>query len=179
MTALTKIRRLKLFSAFCCCVGIALSLFAFHVENKKQHDDSYVAMCDINEHVSCSKVFTSKYGRGFGLLQLFLDEDSPLIQPNPVYGIIFYVTTFLLSFGNYVFVARIQLMMCILANSGSVYLGYILYFVLHDMCVVCISTYVVNFALLMSAIFRISNLKLLATETGGHIQPGRTSKKRV
>lgn len=32
---------------------------------------------------------------------------------------------------------------------GSVYLGYILFFILHDTCVVCISTYVVNVCLLI------------------------------
>jgi len=178
-STLMKLRRLKSFANFCCFLGIALSLFAFYVEKKKHQDESYVALCDINEQVSCSKVFTSKYGRGFGLLQFFLEEDSPLIQPNPVYGIIFYFINFLLGMGNYMFLAKAQFIMCIMANCGSVYLGYILYFVLQDMCVVCISTYAVNFALLMSTIFRKSNLKQLSIETGGPILAERNLKKGV
>ena len=40
--------------------------------------------------------------------------------------------------------ALLNLLFSIMSCLGSVYLGYILYFVLHDVCVVCISTYVVN-----------------------------------
>ncbi len=69
-----------------------------------------------------------------------------------------------------------------MANLGSVYLGYILYFVLEDICVVCVSTYVVNFVLLMLTLLRISNLKQFGLETGGPIlQTGgfNKTKKRV
>ena len=38
-----------------------------------------------------------RYGKGFGLLQYILDENSPLIQPNPVYGAIFYTLVLLLG----------------------------------------------------------------------------------
>lgn len=37
----------------------------------------------------------------------------------------------------------------LLSCIGSVYLGYILFYILHDTCVVCISTYVVNACLLI------------------------------
>lgn len=43
-----------------CLAGIALSIYALHVELSKAHDKDYKALCDINEHMSCSKVFTSK-----------------------------------------------------------------------------------------------------------------------
>ena len=149
-----------------------------------------------------------RYGKGFGLLQYILDENSPLIQPNPVYGAIFYTLVLLLGIphslmtfsllekcsltfclffhliglGNYLFLARVQMLLCIMANIGSVYLGYILYFVLEDICVVCVSTYFVNFVLLIVNLLRISNLKQLSLETGGPIlQTGgfNKTKKRV
>lgn len=41
-------------------VGLILAGYALFVEHKKAQDDSYTAMCDIDEHMSCSKVFTSK-----------------------------------------------------------------------------------------------------------------------
>ena len=69
-----------------------------------------------------------------------------------------------------------------MANIGSVYLGYILYFVLEDICVVCISTYVVNLILLITTLLRVSNLKQFGLETGGPIlQVGgfNKTKKRV
>ena len=68
-----------------------------------------MAFCDISHlQMSCSKVFSSKYGRGFGLVSLILPEDHPLNQPNSVYGIIFYSLFLLLSFLNLRFIARLQ-----------------------------------------------------------------------
>lgn len=72
--------------------------------------------------------------------------------------------------------------MCTMANIGSIYLAYILFFILEDNCVVCVSTYVVNFLLLVMALLRISKLKQYSLETGGPIlQTGGFSKtkKRV
>ena len=43
----------------------------------------------------------------------------------------------------------------ILANVGSVYLGYILFFILKDVCIVCISTYVINFLLLVCSVTKL------------------------
>ena len=43
-----------------CVVGIALSGYALHVELSHSHNKEYKALCDINEHMSCSKVFSSK-----------------------------------------------------------------------------------------------------------------------
>lgn len=57
-----------------------------------------------------------------------------------------------------------QLVLCIFGNLGSVYLGYILYFILQDLCVVCVSTYIVNFILLLLCLLRRSNLKSLHAE---------------
>lgn len=42
------------------CIGILVSCYAYYVETSKEVDTSYVALCDINPSVSCSKVFTSK-----------------------------------------------------------------------------------------------------------------------
>ena len=72
-------------------------------------DPTYTALCDISSlQMSCSKVFTSKYGRGFGLVSLLLPEDHDLNQPNSVYGIFFYSALVLLAFINVRFISRIQ-----------------------------------------------------------------------
>lgn len=42
-----------------CFFGMGLSYYAYVVETTKEHDGSYVAMCDISEHMSCSKAFMS------------------------------------------------------------------------------------------------------------------------
>ena len=125
-------------------------------------DENYVALCDIDETVSYSKVFTSKYGKGFGLVELLNgDENHPLNQPNSLYGIIFYALFGLLYFcsASLNFLANLQFYSFLLANAMSCYLGYILYFVLKDLCVLCLSTYAVNFILLLLSYCKKTNFK--------------------
>eukprot|EP01147_Barroeca_monosierra_P006140 gene6140-7397_t len=63
--------------------GIAVCLFAFYVEHEASANTDFKAPCDVREGMSCSKVLTSKWGRGYG-------EDSPLNLPNSIYGLAFY-----------------------------------------------------------------------------------------
>ncbi|MBN3313063.1 VKORL protein, partial [Atractosteus spatula] len=80
-----------------CVLGILLSFYAFHVETEKARDPNYLAMCDVSDSVSCSKVFTSRWGRGFGLLGSIFGKNSAMNQPNSVYGLMFYVFQLLLA----------------------------------------------------------------------------------
>lgn len=41
-------------------VGLGLSVYAFNVEVKMEEDHKYSPMCDLHEHMSCSKAFMSK-----------------------------------------------------------------------------------------------------------------------
>lgn len=43
-----------------CAAGLALSIYAWHVETSKERDAAYRAMCDISADISCSRVFTSR-----------------------------------------------------------------------------------------------------------------------
>ena len=43
-----------------CLIGLGLSYYAYVVETKKEQDDSYKAMCDISENISCTKVFMTE-----------------------------------------------------------------------------------------------------------------------
>ena len=45
--------------------------------------------------------------------------------------------------------ALILMTTSILSVMGSMYLGYILYFVLEDFCIICVTTYVLNFILFL------------------------------
>ena len=56
---------------------------------------------------------------------------------------------FLLGVSRTKFAAWAMFTFSLMSCVGSIYLGYILYYVLHDVCVVCISTYVVNGCLLV------------------------------
>ncbi|XP_077996441.1 vitamin K epoxide reductase complex subunit 1-like protein 1 [Glandiceps talaboti] len=132
-----------------CVAGLLLSSYALYVETSKGADSDYTAMCDISVTISCSKVFTSKYGRGFGLVEPLLGKDSALNIPNSIFGLIFYLLQFILGQFVHPTSSLVLVLTSVLSNLGSVYLAYILYFVLQDACVVCISTYAVNAGLLV------------------------------
>lgn len=56
-------------------------------------------------------------------------------------------------------VAKIQLGLVASSNLMSMYLAYLLYFVLRDFCVICVSTYIVNVLLTLVAFKRVSVLQ--------------------
>ncbi|XP_070573105.1 vitamin K epoxide reductase complex subunit 1-like [Ptychodera flava] len=132
-----------------CTAGLALSAYALYVETAKERNSDYKAMCDVSKTISCSKVFTSKYGRGFGLIEPLFGRDCILNLPNSVFGLIFYVLQFFLGQSSNPTASLVLVIFSLLSNLATVYLAYILYFILNDACLVCISTYVVNAALLI------------------------------
>ena len=114
-------------------IGFLLSVYAFKVERTRQKNKNYKAVCDINDRVSCTKAFGSKYGKTFGL-------------SNSVYGMVFYFVIFLLSLSGlieYVFY------LSLLSVLSSIYLAYVLYFKVKSFCLVCIGVYLVNLLLLV------------------------------
>ncbi|XP_074642472.1 vitamin K epoxide reductase complex subunit 1-like protein 1 [Tubulanus polymorphus] len=142
-----------------CAAGIAVCAYAYHVETSKENDASYRAYCDLSEYISCSKVFTSRYGRGFGLFEHIFGKDSLINQPNSIFGIGFYIIQSLLEFGKSSTTTKIQIGTSIVANLGSVYLGYVLFYILGDFCIVCVSMYVVNFTILVVNVQSLRGLK--------------------
>nr|ABF18247.1 vitamin K epoxide reductase complex subunit 1 [Aedes aegypti] len=141
--------------------GFLLSLYTSYVEIRAERDHSYEAMCDISERISCTKVFTSPYGRGFGLVGPLLGEDSPLNIPNGFFGIFYYFLVAGLSFSNSIRLTRPTTYLIGLSNLMSIYLAYLLYFVLEDLCIVCVSTYAVN---LVSLILVVQKGRILVRE---------------
>ncbi|KAJ8245862.1 hypothetical protein GJAV_G00261110 [Gymnothorax javanicus] len=149
-----------------CIFGLALSVYALHVEVSRERDPEYRAMCDLAESVSCSKVFTSRWGRGFGLVELFVPKDSALNQPNSLLGIIFYTLQLALGHSASSRAALFLVVSSWVSVAGSLCLASVLVFVLGDFCVVCVSTYVVNFALLFVNIKRKRGLEKSKVKTG-------------
>nr|XP_020461951.1 vitamin K epoxide reductase complex subunit 1-like protein 1 [Monopterus albus] len=133
-----------------CVFGLVLSVYALHVEVSKERNPDYRAMCDVAESVSCSKVFTSRWGRGFGLVQVFVAKEHPLNQPNSVLGILFYTLQMSLGLSLSRRAALFLVFSSWVSVAGSLYLASILAFVLGDFCMVCVSTYIINFALLFT-----------------------------
>lgn len=149
MVSLSVYRQLVIFFSL---IGIGLSLYAFYIETRKSTDPTYRAACDLSESMSCSRVLTSRWARGFGLFH----SDSIFNIPTSVFALVYYCLSLLFNLSyQSKFIARLRVFFSILTNCGSIYLGYILYFILQDFCFVCFGMYIVNLMLL------ISNLKLL------------------
>ena len=142
-------------------IGLILSIYSLHVDIQLLEDKNFKALCDISEHISCSKVFQSKYGHGFGFGEKILGKDSITDLPNPVYGIGFYGTIILLCLFRYnVKAAALLTFLSTLSCVMSIYLAGILY-LLSDICVVCIATYVVNFLLMYLNFKRYNDLTVV------------------
>jgi len=122
-------------------VGFILSAYAYHVEqeliNAQRSGLQYVALCDVG-WFSCSKVFSSEYGHASQFIGL------PRIS-NALFGMLFYtaVITFTSLAPKLMF--PVVFLMYAVSCVGSLVLGCILIFVLNDICIVCMSIYVVNF----------------------------------
>ena len=132
-------------------LGLLLSLYALHVETQASLDPEYVALCDIPSlSLSCSKVLSSSYGKGFGLVSFILGDTHQLNQPNSVYGIIFYSIMMLLAFLSSRMMSKVQFYLSLTSVAMSLYLAYILYFILEELCPLCVATYAVNLLLFIT-----------------------------
>lgn len=140
MSDIHKISLLSTYLATLCALGLGLSIYSYYVEIRLEIEDDFTAMCDINEHMSCSKVFKSPYAKGFG----FFPEDSIFYVPNSMFGIPFYCLIMFLAFSPSLTIAKFVLTSTLLSNCLTPYLAYLLYFVLQDVCVVCVTIYIVN-----------------------------------
>ncbi|XP_047991622.1 vitamin K epoxide reductase complex subunit 1-like protein 1 isoform X2 [Leguminivora glycinivorella] len=121
-------------------VGILISTYALYVEMSAEADPEYKAYCDLSESSSCSKVLTSDFSKGFGLVP----KGSMLEIPNCIYGIVFYCLMILMTTYDDIVVVQAQLITSLLSVATCVYLAYLLLCVLKDFCLVCVSTYIVN-----------------------------------
>ncbi|XP_068823159.1 vitamin K epoxide reductase complex subunit 1 isoform X1 [Capricornis sumatraensis] len=154
-----------------CLAGLMLSLYALHVKAARARDRDYRALCDVGTAISCSRVFSSRWGRGFGLVEHVLGKDSILNQSNSIFGCIFYTLQLLLGEWSWHvlvmassqslhlplfcftgclqgrWVSVLLRLSSLVSLAGSVYLAWILFFVLYDFCIVCITTYAINVGL--------------------------------
>ncbi|XP_030751764.1 vitamin K epoxide reductase complex subunit 1-like protein 1 [Sitophilus oryzae] len=145
---------------FMCLLGLGLSLYAYTVELRLEQNKNYKPLCDIAEHMSCTKAFDSEYGKGFG----FFGKKSLFYKPNSFFGIVFYSMVATLSLSNSPVAVNGSLLLIILSNFASLYFAYILYFILADLCVVCIGTYIVNVVNLILITKKHKKVRLLENQ---------------
>ncbi|GJQ80950.1 hypothetical protein Trydic_g4767 [Trypoxylus dichotomus] len=125
-------------------LGLALSIYSYVVEQAAEHDTNYKAMCDINEYISCTNVYRSEYGTGFGIISTLLGKESLLNKPNSLFGIIFYSLLIIFAQIDSKPFAILTLFFSIVSIWVGIYLAYLLLFVIRSLCVVCAATYLVN-----------------------------------
>lgn len=112
-------------------IGFVLSWYAYHVEQYAGKKKGYHPFCDVNDRVSCTKAFSSEYGKTFGVT-------------NGTWGMLIYAVMIVLAL-----LGEIQwlfLLSC-LTVLISFYLAGVLYFKVKSACVVCISMYVLSVVL--------------------------------
>lgn len=153
---------------FFCFIGLVLSIYTTYVEYQVHLDPSYKAACDIDAiQASCTKAFSSDYGRGvFGFAS---DISEPSVTkenfsdktiqaqarffiancPNSVLGIFYYMFIYWLGFHwDCPQAAGAGLFFSLISLFPTFWLAYVLMYILNDVCVVCITTYCCNFGLI-------------------------------
>ncbi|EDW74872.1 uncharacterized protein Dwil_GK19102 [Drosophila willistoni] len=152
---------------FLCLCGLAISIYSLYIKIQLDNNENYRAMCDIAEQISCTAVFKSDYGRGFGLTRLIFGSSSTFLNPpNGAIGCVYYFLFLASSFYECRWLCIFQLVISILTLILCCYLGGLLLFVLYDLCIVCVIIYVIHVLLLWQVFGRYKHLYLrkLATE---------------
>lgn len=88
-------------------------------------------------------------------MEQVLGQDSILNQSNSIFGCIFYTLQLLLGCLRARWASILLLLSSLVSLIGSVYLAWILFFVLYDFCIVCITTYAINVGLVMLSLRKV------------------------
>lgn len=129
-------------------LGLIVSGYALYVEYEHHQAAKtgieYVAMCDFGLHMSCSDVLTSEYGTILSKWGL-VPKGSMLDLPNAALGSVYYLIALSYPMFSHVVMGRVFMLgASTFSLLFSLYLAYVLRFILHDLCVVCVTSYVIN-----------------------------------
>lgn len=78
-------------------LGFLVAVYSYYVKWNVKQNASYKAICDLSDSVSCSRVLTSQYGQGFGIIGKIFGDQSVLNMSNSILGSIFYLLQIVLS----------------------------------------------------------------------------------
>nr|UVZ36617.1 Vitamin K epoxide reductase complex subunit 1 [Rattus tiomanicus] len=143
-----------------CLAGLALSLYALHVKAARARNEDYRALCDVGTAISCSRVFSSRWGRGFGPVEHEFGAYSIINQSNSIFGRMFYTLQLLLGCLRGRWASILLILSSLVSVAGSLYLAWILFFVLYDFCIVCITTYAINAGLMLLSFQKVPEHKV-------------------
>ena len=88
----------------CSSIGLLIAAYSYYVKVKfLKNPKKYKAFCDLNDKISCSKVVSSEYGSGFGIVGKLFGENSSMNVSNSILGGIFYTLQIVLSMRFFLF----------------------------------------------------------------------------
>jgi len=141
-----------------CLIGIVICIYAVNIE-KSGKNPKYKRLCDVNESMSCTLVLTSKYGHMAKLL-FNLNEHSIFNMSNAQYGLLFYLGLLCFQFYPFTLLPYYDVLFFVATLSSviaSIGLAWILYYILHNFCMICVCMYIINSLLFTSAVMRLIN----------------------
>lgn len=125
------------------CVGLAAAATSTYVHFQVLSDPGYTSFCDINNSVSCTQVYQSRYGSVLGV-------------PVALGGIIWFAGVLLLVLAGVRLpresapnVAGYLLVWSTLGLAVAMYMAYASFFVLETYCVLCVVVYVAVIGIFM------------------------------
>ena len=145
--------------------GLIASIASLYVHYRLVADPTYTSFCDVSETVSCEAVMTSRFGYLFGvpvaaggaiwsaavlLLGVFGMRPAGSEKAGRVAGYIFVLST--------------------IGLAGVLYLGYASFFVLRQMCPLCLAMYVAVIGLFIVSGAAASDLSALPRRVGRDLQ---------
>lgn len=157
-----KKHKMVLSQLFHCSIilGLVLSVYAIYIDYKIQVEADYVPSCDLHQHVLCSKALSSEYSRML-LHSGLVSKNSILNQLNAVYGLLFYLVAFVFfRLSKHSSLARLGFfLLSLFALIVSGVLGFIMFNILQNLCLICVGTYITNIT-----IFLISLLQFIQVD---------------
>ena len=118
-------------------LGLGASAAALYVHYRMLADPSYTSFCDVNATVSCEAVLTSQYGSVLGVPVAAGGAIwSALILLLAVAGMKPARSADAEAVGGYIFI------LSTIGLAGVLYLGYASFFILRQMCPLCMTMYV-------------------------------------
>jgi uncharacterized membrane protein len=135
-----------------CCCGIAVSLYTIQVEWLLLNIPGYEPSCNISAlSMSCSRVFTSKYARPLSNWNI-VSRGSLWDLSLPQLALLYFVPLLLLPAlsATSKWTVRVYRLLSYTSVAFNIYLAYILKFVLGELCIVCVSNYIVNLGLVLT-----------------------------
>ncbi|CAI9740906.1 Hypothetical predicted protein [Octopus vulgaris] len=107
--------------------------------------------------MNCSQIFTSRYGKGFGLVDRIVSEDSIFNQPSSVFAMAFYMMQIFMTITKSDDAIAMQSLVSLVANFSSLYFFYVLYS-LQNFCLICVTLYIINALILVCVLLRLITL---------------------